>query len=134
MQIMSTLLMLPYLANIFLYYNSIPSLIILFFLKKSGLFLLYQNDNLQLTAQRKEKSEADALLKSIKDKKAIKEHEKIQLDSLRKNFQIAADKINQSLGYIFFSKGRLSLELGADQLYHLKVNGHPVEPSKVSCG
>lgn len=92
------------------------------------------SDYAQLTAQRKEKSEADALLKSIKDKKAIKEHEKIQLDSLRKNFQIAADKINQSLGYIFFSKGRLSLELGADQLYHLKVNGHPVEPSKVSCG
>ncbi|WP_040664087.1 AAA family ATPase [Oscillibacter ruminantium] len=88
----------------------------------------------QLQAQRKAKAEADALLKSIKDKKSVKEREKIQLDSLRKNFQIAADKINQSLEYIFFSKDRLSLELGADQLYHLKVNGHPVEPSKVSCG
>lgn len=57
-----------------------------------------------------------------------------QLDSQRKNFQIAADKINQSLEYIFYARGRLELELGADQLYHLKSHGHPVKPEQISCG
>ena len=92
------------------------------------------NDYVQLDTQRKEKAIAEALLKSIRDEKISKEQEKIRLDSLRQNFQIAADKINQSLEYIFFSRERLSLELGADQLYYLKVNGHSVVPSKVSCG
>lgn len=57
-----------------------------------------------------------------------------QLDSQRKNFQIAADKINQSLEYIFYARGRLELELGADQLYHLKSHGQPVKPEQISCG
>lgn len=57
-----------------------------------------------------------------------------QLDAQRKNFQIAADKINQSLEYIFYARGRLELELGADQLYHLKSHGHPVKPEQISCG
>ena len=57
-----------------------------------------------------------------------------QLDAQRKNFQIAADQINKSLGYIFYSQDRLKLELGADQLYHLKSRGQPVKPEQISCG
>lgn len=88
----------------------------------------------QLVAQRKAMDKVEKLLKLIKDKKSEKEREKIYLDSKRNNIQKAVEEINQSLEYIFFSKNRLSLELGSDQLYHLKVNGHPVEPSKISCG
>ena len=64
----------------------------------------------------------------------ILEIQRQQLDSQRKNFQIAADKINQSLEYIFYARGRLELELGADQLYHLKSHGQPVKPEQISCG
>lgn len=62
------------------------------------------------------------------------EARKTQLDSQRKNFRIASDEIDRSLKYIFFCNGRLTLELGIDRLYHLKVNGNPVTPNKVSCG
>ena len=44
------------------------------------------------------------------------------------------DQINQSLSYIYFSKTRFEVVLESDQLYHLKVNGMPVTPDKISCG
>lgn len=62
------------------------------------------------------------------------ENQKVQLDAQRKNFRLAVDEINSSLEYIFYSKNRLSLELGTDQKYHLRANGNPVKPNKVSCG
>lgn len=62
------------------------------------------------------------------------ERERTRLDSLRKNFQIAVDQINQSLEYIFYAKGRLVLELGEDQFYHLRSRGQAVKPEQISCG
>lgn len=62
------------------------------------------------------------------------EYDRTQLDSKRKNFQIAVDQINQSLEYIFYAKGRLVLELGDDQYYHLQSRGHAVKPEQISCG
>ena len=50
------------------------------------------------------------------------------------NTKIGMDEINKSLSYIFYSKDRLCLEPGEDSLYHLKVNGKNVNPSKVSTG
>lgn len=87
-----------------------------------------------LQEQRNAKQSADKRLRELKENLLELENKKIELDSQRKNIQIAADEINSSLEYIFFCKGRLMLELGSDQLYHLKANGNPVNPSKVSCG
>lgn len=87
-----------------------------------------------LQTQRTAKRTADDRFQRLKENLAELEGKKTQLDSQRKNFNIAANEINRSLEYIFFCNGRLSLELGSDQLYHLKANGNPVNPSKVSCG
>lgn len=57
-----------------------------------------------------------------------------ELDAQRKNYKLAVDQINQSLSYIYLSKTRLEVSLQSDQLYHLKVNGQPVTPDKISCG
>nr|DAJ91366.1 MAG TPA: AAA domain protein [Caudoviricetes sp.] len=92
------------------------------------------SDYASLNAQHKAEKDAKDALKTTSDQIAELEKKKNQLDAERKNFQIAADEINRSLEYIFFSKERLSLELGSDHLYHLKAHGHPVEPNKVSCG
>lgn len=87
-----------------------------------------------LKTQRATKAAADKLLRQKKiELQTLKDH-KAELDAKRKNFKIAADEINHSLEYIFYCKGRLTLELGNDEQYHLKVNGHTVAPSKVSCG
>lgn len=84
--------------------------------------------------QRTTKITADEQFQQLKENLAELEGKKRQLDSQRKNFKIAAGEINRSLEYIFFCNGRLTLELGSDQLYHLKANGNPVNPNKVSCG
>ena len=87
-----------------------------------------------LKNQRTAKIAADTLLRQKRNElQALLDH-KAQLDARRKNFKLAADEINNSLEYIFYCKGRLTLELGNDEQYHLKVNGHTVVPSKVSCG
>lgn len=62
------------------------------------------------------------------------EYERNRLDSMRKNYQIAVDQINQSLEYIFYANGRLMLELGEDQFYHLRSRGQAVRPEQISCG
>lgn len=80
------------------------------------------------------KTAADTLLRQKRTElQALNDH-KAQLDAQRKNFKLAAEEINHSLEYIFYCKGRLTLEPGGDEQYHLKVNGHTVSPSKVSCG
>lgn len=96
----------------------------------------YAIDNMyaSLKTQRTAKTAADTLLRQKRNElQALLDH-KAQLDARRKNFKLAADEINNSLEYIFYCKGRLTLELGDDEQYHLKVNGHMVAPSKVSCG
>lgn len=87
-----------------------------------------------LQTQRAAKSTADTRLAQLGTDLEALNTQKANLDNQRKNFKLAADEINDSLEYIFYCKGRLTLELGTDQYYHLKVNGHTVAPSKVSCG
>ena len=93
-----------------------------------------QNAYASLCKQRKAQQSAIEALNGMVQQIDLLKVQRQQLDAQRKNFQIAADKINQSLEYIFYAKGRLELELGADQLYHLKSYGQPVQPEKISCG
>ena len=87
-----------------------------------------------LCKQRAAKSSAEAEIETLRNKIASLNAQRQQLDAKRKNFQIAADDINQSLEYIFYAKDRLRLVLESDQLYHLKSYGQPVIPEKISCG
>lgn len=87
-----------------------------------------------LKTQRTAKTAADTLLRQKRTELQALNTHKAQLDAQRKNFKLAADEINHSLEYIFYCKGRLTLKLGDDEQYHLKVNGHTVAPCKVSCG
>lgn len=87
-----------------------------------------------LQKQRTAKQRADEELRQENKNLAELEDQKAKLDAQRKNVQLAVDEINRSLEYIFYCKGRLVLDLGPDQNYHLKSNGHPVNPDKVSCG
>lgn len=85
--------------------------------------------------KQREAQEKDAnTYRSLKKKRDEFERERKQLDSKRKNFQIAVDQINQSLEYIFYAKNRLVLELGEDQFYHLRCRGQAVKPEQISCG
>lgn len=85
-------------------------------------------------AQRTAKNAADAKKQKLLAEQTLLEQNKAALDLQRKNYRIAAEEINDSLKYIFFSNKRLTLKLGDDQLYHLRSNGIVVNPSKVSCG
>lgn len=85
-------------------------------------------------AQQTAKNTADLKKQKLLSEQTLLEQKKVALDLQRKNYRIAADEINDSLRYIFFSNKRLTIELGDDQLYHLKSNGIAVNPSKVSCG
>ncbi len=87
-----------------------------------------------LVAQRTAKKTSDENLAALIADISGHERRKRELDAQRKNFQIAVDDINDSLAYIFFSRGRIELALGTDQMYHLKSNGKEVDPKKVSCG
>lgn len=93
-----------------------------------------QDAYVSLCKQRDAKRKATEALNTLEQQIRSLKDQLQQLDAQRKNFQIAADQINQSLEYIFYSKDRLELELGADQLYHLKSYGQPVRPEKISCG
>jgi len=87
-----------------------------------------------LKTQDTAKTAADTLLLQNRSEiQTLNEH-KARLEAQRKNVKIGADEINYSLKYIFYCKQRLTLEIGTDQKYHLKVNGHAVPPNKVSCG
>lgn len=93
-----------------------------------------EKDYKTLCHQREAKRTAAKLYQDTIDKIRELKTQHQQLDAQRKNFQIAADQINKSLEYIFYSRDRLKLELGADQLYHLKSRGQPVKPEQISCG
>jgi hypothetical protein len=87
-----------------------------------------------LQRQRTAKAVADARLQQRRTELAALNAHKIQLDARRQNFELAAKDINRSLEYIFYCKERLELKLEAGHKYHLKTNGHSVNPKKVSCG
>jgi len=58
------------------------------------------------------------------------------LDSIKqkmKSVKIALDYINRALEYVFFCKGRLTLEAKSD-VYNLKSYGNPVKPTDISSG
>lgn len=84
--------------------------------------------------QQRQKGIVEEQLNNAKEEREFLLEKLMQLNSQRKNYQVASDDINRSLGYIFFSKDRLSLELGSDKVYYLKVKGKRVSPNKVSCG
>lgn len=84
--------------------------------------------------QEEEKTNLEKEIEEYKQISIDLKNEKIELDSQRKNFQVASGEINKSLKYIFFSEDRLSIDPGTDQLYRIKVNGDFVSPNKVSCG
>ncbi|MDD3725025.1 MAG: AAA family ATPase [Bacteroidales bacterium] len=84
--------------------------------------------------QEEEKTNLEKEIKEYKQISIDLKNKKIELDSQRKNFQVASGEINKSLKYIFFSEDRLSIDPGTDQLYRIKVNGDFVSPNKVSCG
>ncbi|WP_312942981.1 AAA family ATPase [Oscillibacter sp.] len=96
--------------------------------------LMIEKDFATFQAQQDVKNYADEKRQQLLAQQTILETNKAMLDMKRKNYLIAADEINESLKYIFFSDKRLTIELGNDQLYHLKSNGVTVNPSNVSCG
>lgn len=112
--------------------------------KKSEETLLKLNDYLayfqiresysSLIKQRKEKQTANEILSQLKTKVNQLNNNYQELNAQRKNFHIAIKEINKSLEYIFYSSGRLEVELASDQCYHLKSYGQPVSPEKISCG
>lgn len=56
-----------------------------------------------------------------------------KLKQKKSNVGLAIENINNALDYVFFSKGRLSIELKNDK-YYLKSNGKDVKPKNVSLG
>lgn len=84
-------------------------------------------------AKTKEKSKEGKKLKEYEEER---DKWKIQIDKKieeKKNIKIAMDAINEDLAYIFFSKGRLSIE-HKDDKYILYSHGKSVEPCNVSVG
>lgn len=56
-----------------------------------------------------------------------------ELEQRKANVGLAINSINNALDYVFFSHGRLSIELRGDK-YFLKSNGKDVKPKNVSLG
>ena len=55
------------------------------------------------------------------------------LEQRKSDIGLAINNINNALDYVFFSRGRLSIELKNDK-YYLKSNGKNVKPKNVSLG
>lgn len=73
----------------------------------------------ELQTKQKNANELQDYLKSLEQKKS--------------NVGLAIESINNALDYVFFSHGRLSIELKNDK-YYLKSNGKDVKPRNVSLG
>lgn len=67
-----------------------------------------------------------------KDVEKASEHLKV-LEQKKSNVGLAIESINNALDYVFFSHGRLSIELKNDK-YYLKSRGKDVRPKDVSLG
>lgn len=80
-----------------------------------------------------EKKKNLSLVEDIKLEYGKLKYRKEQLDSKKKNVNIAVDFINHRLNYIFFSENRLKLKY-IDGNYQLLVNGSPVKPNQISTG
>lgn len=83
--------------------------------------------------QQREMSAAEAKLQT-KQKEVNETSEHLKALELQKsNVGLAIENINNALDYVFFSHGRLSIELKNDK-YYLKSNGNDVKPKSVSLG
>ena len=75
------------------------------------------------------RADADKKLKILNSKK----EELKDLNQRKQDVGLAINSINNALDYVFFEKGRLSIEL-RDNKYYLKSNGNNVRPKDVSLG
>ena len=83
--------------------------------------------------QQREMRAAEAKLQT-KQKEANETSEHLKtLEQQKSNVGLAIENINNALDYVFFSHGRLSIELKNDK-YYLKSNGNDVKPKNVSLG
>ena len=83
--------------------------------------------------QQREKGAAEAKLQTKqKSVNRISEHLR-SLEQQKSNVGLAIENINNALDYVFFSHGRLSIELKNNK-YYLKSNGNDVKPKNVSLG
>lgn len=83
--------------------------------------------------QTEEKNKAlDELQKKQKELRDAQEILR-NLEQRKSNIGLAINNINNALDYVFFSKGRLSIELKNDK-YYLKSKGKNVKPKNVSLG
>ncbi len=74
-------------------------------------------------------------INQYKQQICFKETDINMLNNKKKNVDIAKDKINKALAYVFFSNDRLQLDVDANSgKYYLVSNGVKIEPSKVSTG
>lgn len=83
-----------------------------------------------------QKNAMDAVKNELDCAIADRNTKKEELDSLEakyKKIDIAIEIINNSLKYIFFSEGRLTIHREADH-YSIKSNGKPVRPKDISIG
>lgn len=73
--------------------------------------------------------------KLSKKQKALKDAQETlcNLEQRKSDIGLAINNINNALDYVFFSHGRLSIELKNDK-YYLKSNGKNVKPKNVSLG
>lgn len=69
----------------------------------------------------------------FKDKLDEKKRELKNIQSLKKNVEIAIKKINEYLDYIFFEKDRLGVELDKNK-YVVKSRGRNIAPKQLSTG
>ena len=87
----------------------------------------------QLDIQNVEMEEAKQAFENAIADRDKKKNVLENLNSRRKNIDIAIDFINNELKYIFFAENRLTLEHDGD-FYKLLSNGHPVLPKDISVG
>lgn len=83
--------------------------------------------------QSKELESAQADLKKKIKILSDKQEELKVLNQRKQDVGLAINSINNALDYVFFKKGRLSIEL-RDNKYYLKSNGNNVRPKDVSLG
>ncbi len=87
----------------------------------------------ELKKQKKAKLEEDKILSQLKGEQQNLRNEIQALEARKSNIDIAMDKINNDLRYIFFQNGRLALDY-RDGKYVLLSRGHSVTPEQISIG
>lgn len=85
-----------------------------------------------LKQQREKKTAQVKLQTKQQEAEKLLEHVKT-LEQKKSNVGLAIENINNALDYVFFSHGRLSIEL-KNEKYYLKSNGNDVKPKNVSLG